>query len=388
MSNFALTGIAGYIAPRHLKAIKETGNTLVAATDPHDSVGILDSYFPDVSFFREYERFDRHLEKLRRGPEEHRVNYLTICSPNHLHDAHIRLALRSGADAICEKPIVLNPWNLDALAELEVESGRRIWTVLQLRVHPALLAFKLRLDRAKKLVEETEVVKGKGLRVKGGDAEEVKSKESRVKDETAGVTTEASVTDPFTLHPSPFTESSPFTAGDANTTDAQRIRIDEANPDPFTLHPLPFTHRYQVELTYITTRGLWYDYSWKGDSEKSGGIATNIGVHFFDLLLWWFGYVRRSTVTLREPRRMAGELELADADVRWKLSLEREDLPEESRNGGRSTYRSITVDGEEVEFTGGFTDLHTEVYRRIVAGEGFGIADAYPSIQLVHNLRG
>ena len=180
MSNFALTGIAGYIAPRHLKAIKETGNTLVAATDPHDSVGILDSYFPDVSFFREYERFDRHLEKLRRGPEEHRVNYLTICSPNHLHDAHIRLALRSGADAICEKPIVLNPWNLDALAELEVESGRRIWTVLQLRVHPALLAFKLRLDRAKKLVEETEVVKGKGLRVKGGDAEEVKSKESRV----------------------------------------------------------------------------------------------------------------------------------------------------------------------------------------------------------------
>ena len=388
MSNFALTGIAGYIAPRHLKAIKETGNTLVAATDPHDSVGILDSYFPDVSFFREYERFDRHLEKLRRGPEEHRVNYLTICSPNHLHDAHIRLALRSGADAICEKPIVLNPWNLDALAELEVESGRRIWTVLQLRVHPALLAFKLRLDRAKKLVEETEVVKGKGLRVKGGDAEEVKSKESRVKDETAGVTTEASVTDPFTLHPSPFTESLPFTAGDANTTDAQRIRIDEANPDPFTLHPLPFTHRYQVELTYITTRGLWYDYSWKGDSEKSGGIATNIGVHFFDLLLWWFGYVRRSTVTLREPRRMAGELELADADVRWKLSLEREDLPEESRNGGRSTYRSITVDGEEVEFTGGFTDLHTEVYRRIVAGEGFGIADAYPSIQLVHNLRG
>ena len=388
MSNFALTGIAGYIAPRHLKAIKETGNTLVAATDPHDSVGILDSYFPDVSFFREYERFDRHLEKLRRGPEEHRVNYLTICSPNHLHDAHIRLALRSGADAICEKPIVLNPWNLDALAELEVESGRRIWTVLQLRVHPALLAFKLRLDRAKKLVEETEVVKGKGLRVKGGDAEEVKSKESRVKDETAGVTTEASVTDPFTLHPSPFTESLPFTAGDANTTDVQRIRIDEANPDPFTLHPLPFTHRYQVELTYITTRGLWYDYSWKGDSEKSGGIATNIGVHFFDLLLWWFGYVRRSTVTLREPRRMAGELELADADVRWKLSLEREDLPEESRNGGRSTYRSITVDGEEVEFTGGFTDLHTEVYRRIVAGEGFGIADAYPSIQLVHNLRG
>jgi len=418
LSNFALTGIAGYIAPRHLKAIKETGNTLVAATDPHDSVGILDGYFPDVSYFREYERFDRHLEKLRRGPEEHRVNYLSICSPNHLHDAHIRLALRSGADAICEKPIVLNPWNLDALAELEAESGRRIWTVLQLRVHPALLAFKQRLDEEKvkgkglrvkgqdslsssveaKTEGVGEEVKGKELRVKGQDSlsssvgagteivgEEVKSKELRVKGSDA-VNPHVSATDPFTLYSSPFTNST-------NAPDAQPDSTNGTNSDPFTLHPLPFTktqqtRRYQVELTYITTRGLWYDYSWKGDPEKSGGIATNIGVHFFDLLLWWFGYVRQSKVTLYETRRMAGELELADADVRWKLSLEREDLPEEARNGGRSTYRRIKVDGEEIEFTGGFADLHTEVYRRIMDGEGFGIADAYPSIQLVHNLRG
>lgn len=343
MPNFAMTGVAGYIAPRHIRAIKETGNTLVAATDPHDSVGILDSYFPDVSYFREYERFDRHLEKLRRGPEEHRVNYLSICSPNHLHDAHIRLALRSGADAICEKPIVLNPWNLDALAELEVESGRRVWTVLQLRVHPALLAFKEQLD----------LVKDKGLREKGVNATEYMDS---VK--AASYTQEAGEADPLISHHLPFTATSPT-----------------------------HTHRYQVELSYITTRGLWYDYSWKGDSEKSGGIATNIGVHFFDLLLWWFGYVQQSIVTLSDPRRMAGELELADADVRWKLSLEREDLPEECQTGGRSTYRSIKVDGKEVEFTGGFTDLHTEVYKRITAGEGFGIADAYPSIQLVHNLR-
>jgi len=348
MKNFALTGVAGYIAPRHLKAIKDTGNTLLAVTDPHDSVGILDGYFPDVSYFREFERFDRHLEKLRRGADEQRVNYVSICSPNHLHDAHIRLALRIDADAICEKPIVLNPWNLDALAELEAESGRRIWTVLQLRVHPALVAFKERLDAVK----------------------QVKSEEKRGKEA------------PAAQH---------VASGVATSSDNVEV-ADEAVRDPITHHSSLFTNnqqsrRYQVDLTYITTRGLWYDYSWKGDPEKSGGIATNIGVHFFDLLLWWFGYVRHSTVTLREPRRMAGELELADADVRWFLSLERDDLPPEARNGGRSTYRSITVDGEEVEFTGGFTDLHTEVYRRTIAGQGFGIGDAYPSIQLVHNLR-
>jgi UDP-N-acetyl-2-amino-2-deoxyglucuronate dehydrogenase len=300
MMNFAITGIAGYIAPRHLKAIKDTGNTLITATDPHDSVGVLDSYFPGVSFFKEFERFDRHLEKLRRGSEDERVQYVSICSPNHLHDAHIRLALRIGAEAICEKPIVLNPWNLDALAELEAESGHRIWTILQLRVHPMLLALKQKILTTKMV-----------------------------------------------------------------------------NPEK----------RYQVDLTYITSRGLWYDYSWKGQLEKSGGIATNIGVHFFDLLLWWFGYVLRSEVHHSTPRSMSGFLELADADIRWFLSLDKKDLPMDVEADGRATYRSITVDGEEVEFTGGFTDLHTDVYRRIITGDGFGIQDAYPSIQLVYNLR-
>ncbi len=300
MPNFALTGVAGYIAPRHLKAIQAVDGNLLAVCDPHDSVGILDSYFPNAAFFREFERFDRHLEKRRRATDEERVNYVSICSPNHLHDAHIRLALRVGANAICEKPIVLNPWNLDALAELEQEYGQRIWTVLQLRVHPKIAALRERLR-----------VKDAALRVK----------------------------------------------------------------------------RYCVTLTYITTRGKWYDYAWKGDVEKSGGIATNIGVHFFDLLLWLFGDVRHSEVHVSEPRRMCGYLDLANADVRWCLSLQREDLPEEVRVNGNATYRSIKVDGEEIEFTGGFTDLHTEVYRETLAGHGFGIQDAYPSIQLVHNLR-
>jgi len=387
LSNFALTGVAGYIAPRHLKAIKDTGNTLVAVTDPHDSVGILDGYFPDVSYFREFERFDRHLEKLRRGPDERRVNYVSICSPNHLHDAHIRLALRIDADAICEKPIVLNPWNLDALAELEAESGRRIWTVLQLRVHPALIAFKERLDRESLIDNRESLIDNSEA---GADKQEslIESRESEIGPPKAEGDGAVAAQDELKgeglvdhdanrkMKEAPPTDSNPrFPIPDSRLTiPDSRLSISRHR-------------RYQVELTYITTRGLWYDYSWKGDPEKSGGIATNIGVHFFDLLLWWFGYVRHSTVTLREPRRMAGELELADADVRWFLSLEREDLPPEARNGGRSTYRSITVDGEEVEFTGGFTDLHTEVYRRILAGQGFGIGDAYPSIQLVHNLR-
>lgn len=296
-NNFALTGVAGYIAPRHLKAIKDVGGTLVAACDPHDSVGILDQYFPSASYFLEFERFDRHLEKLRRGPVETRINYVSVCSPNHLHDAHIRQALRVGADAICEKPLVLNPWNLDALAELEEEYQQRIWTILQLRVHPAVLALQERLQNA-----------------------------------------------------------------DQQT-------------------------RHSVELTYVTTRGVWYDYSWKGQVEKSGGIATNIGVHFFDLLLWLFGYVKRSELQLSEPRRMSGELELANADVHWLLSLDRADLPPGVATNGQSTYRCIKIDGEELEFTGGFTDLHTEVYRRTLAGEGFSITDAYPSIELVHSLR-
>ncbi|MBE0644908.1 MAG: Gfo/Idh/MocA family oxidoreductase [Bacteroidetes bacterium] len=307
MLNFALTGIAGYIAPRHLKAITAVGGSLVAACDPHDSVGVLDSYFPNAAFFKEYERFDRHLEKLRRATDEERVNYVSICSPNHLHDAHIRQALRIGADAICEKPIVLNPWNLDALAELEEEYGQRIWTVLQLRVHPAILELK-----------------------------------RRIRGETGNEGNEG----------------------------------NKGNEK-----------RFSVDLTYITTRGLWYDYSWKGDVEKSGGIATNIGVHFFDLLLWLFGYARHSEVHVCEQRKMCGFLELANADVRWCLSLQREDLPEEARVNGNATYRSIRVDGEEIEFTGGFTDLHTEVYRETLAGHGFSIHDAYPSIELVHQLR-
>lgn len=307
MINFALTGVAGYIAPRHLKAIQAVDGNLLAACDPHDSVGVLDSYFPNAAFFKEFERFDRHLEKLRRMSEAERVRYVCICSPNHLHDAHIRQALRVGADAICEKPIVLNPWNLDALAELESEYGQRIWTMLQLRVHPAILELKRKLS--------------------GEDGNEV-NEGNKVKE-----------------------------------------------------------RRYSVDLTYITTRGLWYDYSWKGDLEKSGGIATNIGVHFFDLLLWLFGYVRQSEVHVSDPRKMCGYLDLLNADVRWCLSLQREDLPDDAIINGKTTYRSIKVDGEELEFTGGFTDLHTAVYGETLAGRGFGIQEAYPSIQLVQSLR-
>lgn len=294
--NFALTGVAGYIAPRHLQAIRDTGNRLVAAVDPHDSVGILDSFFPHAAFFTEFERFDRHLEKLRRGPEDERVHYLTICAPNHLHDAHARLGLRVGADVICEKPLVIKPWNLDALEELEAEYGRRIWTVLQLRVHPALIALRERL-----LAE-------RGAR------------------------------------------------------------------------------RHQVRLRYVTSRGQWYRFSWKGDVEKSGGVATNIGIHFFDWLLWSFGGVRRSQVRERNDDRAAGLLELEHADVEWLLSIDAADLPE-SVAGRQPTYRSITVDGEEVEFSGGFRDLHTVVYEETLAGRGFGIADARPSIELVHQIR-
>ena len=295
MTTFALTGLAGYIAPRHLQAIRDTGNRLVAAVDVHDSVGIVDSYFPDAAFFTEFERFDRHLELLRRGPEEDRVDVVTVCTPNHLHDAHIRLALRVGADALCEKPLVLNPWNLDQLEELEGEHGQRVWTVLQLRVHPALQALKAQI---------------------------------------------------------------------------------EADPD----------RRRSVRLTYVTSRGTWYRYSWKGDGAKSGGVPTNIGVHFFDMLQWLFGPAERSEVHVSEPERAAGRLELPGADVEWFLSLDADDLPEEVR-GEKPTYRSITVDGEEIEFSGGFRDLHTRVYERTLAGDGFGIADARPAIELVHQIR-
>ena len=295
MSNFALTGLAGYIAPRHLQAIRDTGNRLVAAVDVHDSVGIVDSYFPEAAFFTEFERFDRHLEMLRRGTGEGRVEHVSVCSPNHLHDAHIRLALRVGADAICEKPLVLNPWNLDQLEEIEAEHGQRVWTVLQLRVHPALVALKARLD---------------------------------------------------------------------------------AEPEK----------RHAVRLTYVTSRGTWYRYSWKGDPTKSGGVATNIGVHFFDMLQWLFGTAKSQAVHVAEEQRAAGTLELPRADVQWYLSLEEEDLPAGVR-GDAPTYRSITVDGEEVEFSGGFRDLHTRVYERTLAGQGFGIDDARQAIELVHAIR-
>jgi UDP-N-acetyl-2-amino-2-deoxyglucuronate dehydrogenase len=297
MKNFAITGVAGYVAPRPLQAIKDTGNQIVAAIDPHDSVGILDKYFPDVSFFTEFERFDRHLEKLRREKSEQKVDYLTICSPNNLHDAHIRLALRVGANAICEKPLVLNPWNLDALQELEQESSARVFTMFQLRVHPALLELKEKLSKEKS------------------------------------------------------------------------------------------KHKHEVVLSYITSRGFWYYYSWKGILAKSGGIATNIGIHFFDLLLWLFGDVQLNILHLKDDKRMAGLLELDNAYVKWFLSTDKSDLPEEILKSEISTYRSITVDGKEVQFSEGFTDLHTRVYEETLNGNGFGIEEARPSITLVHNLR-
>ncbi|GAB4294688.1 MAG: Gfo/Idh/MocA family oxidoreductase [Ignavibacteriaceae bacterium] len=297
MKNFAITGVAGYVAPRHLKAIKDSGNRLVAAVDPHDSVGVLDNYFPEASFFTEFERFDRHLEKLRRSKASEKVDYLSICSPNFLHDAHIRLALRIGADAICEKPLVLNPWNLDVLSELEQEFGQKVYTILQLRVHASIIELK------KKLTE---------LNTQG---------------------------------------------------------------------------KHNVSLTYITSRGLWYDYSWKGITEKSGGLATNIGVHFFDLLIWLFGNVKESYVHLYEPRRTAGFIELENADVKWYLSCEKSDLPEVVRKQSKPTYRSIQYDGKEIEFSDGFSDLHTKVYQQTLVGNGFGIEDARPSIKLVYDIR-
>lgn len=296
-ANFALTGAAGYVAPRHLKAIKDVGHRLVAALDPFDSVGILDSFFPDCAFFTEYERFERHLEKLKRKSEEERVRYVSICSPNHLHDAHIRMALRVGADALCEKPLVLNPWNLDALSEIEAETGRRVWTVLQLRVHPALVSLK------EKLAEGT-----------GG-------------------------------------------------------------------------HRHQVVLTYVTSRGLWYLRSWKGVLEKSGGVATNIGVHFFDLLTWLFGPLEDVQVQVSSDRTCGGILQLARARVQWFLSIDGAHIPADRRARGERTHRSITVDGEEIEFSGGFNDLHSEVYRRTLEGKGFGIEETRAAIEIVHRIR-
>ena len=297
MKNFAITGVAGYIAPRHLKAIKDTGNNLIAAVDPHDSVGILDNFFPHASFFTEIERFDRHLEKLRQSDSSDKLDYLSICSPNHLHDAHIRLALRLGADVICEKPLVLNPGNLDLLEELQSETGASVYTVLQLRLHPSLIKLKNEIE---------------------------KNKSSK---------------------------------------------------------------KHNVELTYITSRGTWYDYSWKSHPQKSGGIATNIGIHLFDLLLWIFGDVREYRVHHSSIRSMAGFIELKNANVTWFLSIDRDHLPEENKNNGRATFRSIKVDGKEIEFSTGFTELHTKVYEQTLNGNGFRIPDARPSIELVYNVR-
>ena len=295
MKKFAITGVAGYIAPRHLRAIKDTGNILVAASDPHDSVGILDQYFPDAAFFTEIERFDRHLDKLRRSGNG--IDYLSICSPNNLHDAHIRLALRNDADAICEKPLVLNPWNLDLLEKLEEEYKRKIFTILQLRVHPSLISLKDKIEKERKI------------------------------------------------------------------------------------------SKHKVELIYVTSRGKWYDYSWKGDPQKSGGIATNIGIHFFDLLIWLFGKPINYNILLNRTDKMKGELELESADVSWFLSIDKKDLAGDLIRGGKTTYRSIKIDDKEIEFTEGFTELHTEVYRRTLNGNGFTISDTRPSIEFVQKLR-
>ena len=293
--NFALIGIAGYIAVRHVKAIKDTDNLLVASLDRFDSVGFVDSYFPEMDFFVEFERFDRHIAKLNR--EGTRVDYVSICSPNYLHDSHIRFALRNGADAICEKPLVLNPWNIDALIDYEKETGHRVFNILQLRHHPSILELKK--------------------------------------------------------------------------------KIDEQPND--TIH--------DIDLTYITSRGNWYHFSWKGDVHKSGGIATNIGVHFFDMLTWIFGDVKENVVQVLKEDKAAGTLELEKARVRWFLSIDAEDLPGEVRTAGQRTYRSIRVDKEEIEFSGGFTDLHTISYREILDGNGFGVEAARKSIQTVYTIR-
>jgi UDP-N-acetyl-2-amino-2-deoxyglucuronate dehydrogenase len=293
--NFALIGVAGYIAIRHLQAIKETGNHLLATLDPFDSVGCIDSYFPEADFFVEFERFDRHIDKLKRVGT--RIDYVSICSPNYLHDSHIRFALRQGADAICEKPLVLNPWNLDALAEIEKETGKSIFNILQLRLHPSILALKKKIDQE------------------------------------------------------------------------------------------PTGKVHDVDLSYITSRGNWYRISWKGDRQKSGGVATNIGVHFFDMLTWIFGKVQENTVHLSDDTRAAGYLRLEKARVRWLLSLNHNDLPGEVRKRGQRTFRSITIDGEDIEFSDGFTDLHTATYRNILEGRGFGLDEARRSIETVYTIR-
>jgi len=295
MKNFALVGAGGYIAPRHMKAIKDTGNNLIAALDKHDSVGILDSYFPETEFFVEFERFDRHIEKLKRLGMH--TDFVTVCSPNYLHDAHIRFGLRVGADVICEKPLVLNPWNIDGLMEIERETGRKISTILQLRLHPSIIALREKVQK------------------------------------TAS------------------------------------------------------TKKYQVNLKYITSRGHWYHISWKGDIQKSGGIATNIGIHFFDMLLWIFGDVKTNEVRQHTAETASGRLELEKANVEWLLSIDSNTLPAEVKQAGKRTFRSMTIDEDEFEFSEGFTELHTRSYEEILKGNGFSIEESRKSIELVHKIR-
>jgi UDP-N-acetyl-2-amino-2-deoxyglucuronate dehydrogenase len=287
MVKFALIGAAGYVAPKHMKAIKENDCDLVAALDPHDSVGILDSYFPSCRFFSEMERFDRYLEKIKRQKEG--INYLSICSPNYLHDAHCRLGLRLGADVLCEKPLVLNPWNLDQLEEIENESRGRIYVVLQLRFHPELLKIKNSLD----------------------------------------------------------------------------------------------DKRHSVVIDYITPRGSWYLSSWKGDIKKSGGLITNIGVHLIDMIIWLFGFPERHIIIKNTPNKVAGEIILENADVKFSLSIDRNDLP----NNKYSSFRSISINNSPVQLDNVFTDLHTTVYKNMLNNIGFGLSDARPAVELVYNMR-
>ncbi len=295
MKNFALIGAGGYIAPRHMKAIKDTGNTLIAALDKNDSVGILDSYFPEADFFTEFERFDRHIEKLKR--KGIKTDYVSVCSPNYLHDSHIRFGLRVGANVICEKPVVLNPWNIEALSEIEKETGNKIFTILQLRLHPAIIALKEKIANGPK---------GK---------------------------------------------------------------------------------KHQINLDYITSRGHWYYASWKGDIQKSGGIATNIGVHFFDMLMWIFGDVKENIIHEHSSDTASGILELENASVNWRLSIDYNNLPDEIKAAGKRTYRTLNIDGESIEFSDGFTELHSKSYEQILAGKGFPLMETKRSIELVHDIR-
>lgn len=292
---FAIIGVAGYIAPRHLGAVRDTGNEVIAALDKSDTVGVMDSYFPQAQFFTEFERFDRHLDKLKRQGQG--VDYVSICSPNYLHDSHIRFALRQGAHAICEKPLVLSPWNVDALAQMEQETGKKVNTILQLRLHPNIIALR--------------------EKVQSGPKDKI----------------------------------------------------------------------YDVDLTYMTSRGQWYHISWKGDVQKSGGIATNIGIHFFDMLLWIFGPLKRLEMKSMDKDSAKGYLELERARVNWHLSINYNDIPEPVRQAGKRTYRSLKMEGVEIEFSDGFTELHTKSYANILAGNGFGLAEARPSIDLVYQIR-